>query len=369
MRLNQPGARRGACGSLSMIPLKTRLRRYSLDALCYSGAARLFSPLTRGVGVIFTLHHVRPEGGTPAFTPNRNLEVTTRFLDDTIECVRASGYEIVSLDEVVRRLRERDFAQRFASFTFDDGYSDVLAHALPVFRRQQAPFALYITTGNPDGTTVLWWRLLEDIIRGQEWIETELNGRETRIVADTLAAKYRAFETIYWPLRKLPHAQQHAVITRLADRYGVDRTGPCRAIAISWDEIAALADSGLVTLGVHTVNHYALSKLTPERVRDEASGARARVRERTGIDPVHFCYPYGDPGSAAGREFALIRELGFVSATTTRKGVLFPAHAQHLHALPRISLNGDYQQLHYVRTFLTGAPFALSNGLRRLDVR
>jgi peptidoglycan/xylan/chitin deacetylase (PgdA/CDA1 family) len=352
-----------------MTPLKTRLRRYSLDALRYSGVASLVSPLTRGVGVIFTLHHVRPEGGAPAFTPNRPLEVTTRFLERTIECVRAGGYEIVSLDEVVRRLRERDFARRFASFTFDDGYSDVLTHALPIFRRQQAPFALYITTGNPDGTTVLWWRLLEDIIRKQECIETELNGRPTRIVADTLAAKYRAFEAIYWPLRKLSDAQQHAAIARLADRYGVDSAGPCRASAISWDEIGTLAGSGLVTLGVHTVNHYALSKLTPERVQREAADARARVRERTGLDPVHFCYPYGDRCSAAGREFALIRELGFASATTTRKGVLFPEHAQHLHALPRVSLNGNYQRLHYVRTFLTGAPFALSNGLRRLDVQ
>jgi len=37
-------------------------------------------------------------------------------------------------------------------------------------------------------------------------------------------------------------------------------------------------------------------------------------------------------------------------------------------ALPRLSLSGDYQKLRYVEALLSGAPFALLNGMRRVKV-
>ena len=66
------------------------------------------------------------------------------------------------------------------------------------------------------------------------------------------------------------------------------------------------------------------------------------------------------------REVELAREAGFISAVTTRHGVLQPGHAAHLHALPRISINGNFQRVGYVRTLLSGLTTPLSNGGKRL---
>ena len=60
----------------------------------------------------------------------------------------------------------------------------------------------------------------------------------------------------------------------------------------------------------------------------------------------------------------MAQELGLATAVTTRKGLIQPQHEQALTALPRLSLNGDFQDLRYVRVMLTGAPFAFWNGLR-----
>ena len=62
----------------------------------------------------------------------------------------------------------------------------------------------------------------------------------------------------------------------------------------------------------------------------------------------HIAYPVGDPSSAAAREFALATEAGYALAVTTRPGMLFAEHAAHLTALPRVSLNGLWQDLGYL---------------------
>jgi hypothetical protein len=57
--------------------------------------------------------------------------------------------------------------------------------------------------------------------------------------------------------------------------------------------------------------------------------------------------------------------LGLETAVTTQKGLLYPEHAQELTALPRLSLNGDFQDIRYVKALLSGMPFALMNTLKR----
>jgi peptidoglycan/xylan/chitin deacetylase (PgdA/CDA1 family) len=90
----------------------------------------------------------------------------------------------------------------------------------------------------------------------------------------------------------------------------------------------------------------------------------ARVAKELGKPVRQFSYPYGDEGSAGEREYQNSRELGLETAVTTRKGLLRSAHANALTALPRLSLNGDYQDARYVKVLLSGLPFALRDGVK-----
>ena len=346
--------------------LRVDILKPGLKALYYSGAHRILAPFSRGIGLIFMLHRVSPRrpGG---FAPNRGLMVTPDYLDSVLIDVKRAGLDILSLDQAHRRIREGDCAARFACFTLDDGYRDNLEYAYPVFRRHDAPFTVYIPSSYPEAKGALWWVALEQMIAAGETIEFSAANGCAVLPICTDAEKNGAFEQIYRHLRNLDADAQRTGISELCARYGVDMAAICRKLIMSWDEVRQLAGDPLVTIGAHTVAHYALAKLPEARARDEMKRGADAIAEQLGQWPEHFSYPYGEPDSAGPREFRIAAELGFKTAVTTRKGVVFSEHADFLTALPRVSLNGDYQSSLYTRLYMSGAPFALWNRFRRVN--
>ncbi len=137
---------------------------------------------------------------------------------------------------------------------------------------------------------------------------------------------------------------------------------------MSWDEIRTINCDPLCTIGAHTMNHYAVARLEEDEALSEMARSKERIEAELGGEVTTFAYPYGDEGSAGPRDFRLAHEAGFEAAVTTRKGLVYPAHAEHMTALPRVSLNGFYQKIRYVDVLLTGTPFVLFNRLRKLNV-
>ena len=128
-----------------MSGLKQTIIRSGLEGLYFSGAHRALKRFVGGVGAILTLHHVRPSRPDP-FQPNRLLEITPAFFARVIRSLRRSRVDLVSLDEMHRRLTEADFSRRFVCITFDDGYRDTLEWAYPILKEAEVPFAVYVAT-------------------------------------------------------------------------------------------------------------------------------------------------------------------------------------------------------------------------------
>jgi peptidoglycan/xylan/chitin deacetylase (PgdA/CDA1 family) len=347
---------------------KTTIFKTGLDLLFYSGASQVLRGICGGIGAIFMLHHIRPANGHGGcFAPNYGLEVTPGFLDRTISHVRDRGYDLVSLAEAVERIANGGRRPRpFAAFTIDDGYRDNLVHAWPVFRKHDCPFTIFVAPAITDGACELWWRGLEDAIAGDTVFKATIGEENIRLETVTDAQKQAAFEHVYWPVRSMPEAEQRRWIRALCRQHGIDLDAQCRAQAMNWDELRRIAADPLCTIGAHTVHHYALAKLSPRDAVGEATASRDRIAAELGKYPRFFAYPYGDETSAGPRDFDLIREAGFEAAVTTRKGVIFSEHQHHLTALPRVTLNGDFQKLRYVDVLMSGSAFALWNGFKRV---
>ncbi|QDZ09995.1 polysaccharide deacetylase family protein [Devosia ginsengisoli] len=331
--------------------------RAMFEALWLSRLPGLIRTLSSSRGVIFTLHRVLPE--EPAdFSPNAILQVRPDFLDYVIERVRDLDLDIVSLDEALERLAAPQPGRRFIVLTFDDAYKDNLRHALPILRRHDAPFTLYVPTALVDGVGQLWWQAIEDIITRQDAIAMTSDGQTDYVDTSTTVRKNAAFNTLYWQMRKMPEPDRVALVRSFATAYGYDLDRQCRDLIMDWQELRLFAGDPLCTIGAHTVHHYELAKLPIEQARSEMAQSVDILLAQFGQRPAHFSYPLGGPLSADQREFDLARELGFRSAVTTRPGGLYARHAASPHALPRVSLNGYFQSRRYVDVFATGAIFS-----------
>jgi peptidoglycan/xylan/chitin deacetylase (PgdA/CDA1 family) len=340
--------------------------RAGLGALYFSGAHHLLRPIFSGVGAIFMLHHVRPRRGTH-FQPNRHLEVTPEFLRAMLAHLHARDIDVITMDEVHQRLIERNFSRRFACFTLDDGYRDNRDFALPVMREFDAPFTLYVTSDFAQGTGRLWWIALEMAIARAERIEAIIGGIACRLDTSTPSGKQAAFDRLHCWLRTLGEHDMQREVEALCRSCKVDQGAICPELCLSWDELKSFADDPLVTIGAHSVTHCNLALQSEAIAKEELSVSRARIEAALQRPAVHLAYPYGDKGAAGAREFALARAAGYKTAVTTRPGMVFPESAGHLTALPRVSLNGNYQDARILPVLTSGAATAMWNGFRRVD--
>jgi peptidoglycan/xylan/chitin deacetylase (PgdA/CDA1 family) len=348
--------------------LKKTIIRGGLETLYFSGLHRLMRPLVGGVGAILTMHHVRPPR-REAFQPNHLLEITPAFLEGLLRRLRRSRIDIISLDEMHQRLAARNFRRRFVCLTFDDGYRDVQRFAYPLLKQYETPFALYIPTSFPDRLGELWWLVLEEVIARNERIGLIVDGKDRFFDCGSVGEKRALYDEIYGWLRSMKTEDElRKVVRDLAARHRVDIAAICREQCMSWEEIGELAADPMVTIGAHTVTHPMLKKVPAEaNARAEMEMSRAVIEAALGVRPQHLSYPVGDPTSAGPREFRIAAELGFKTAVTTRPGVLLKAHSEHLMALPRLSVNGDFQRQRYVNVLMSGAATAMWNGFRRVD--
>jgi peptidoglycan/xylan/chitin deacetylase (PgdA/CDA1 family) len=352
-----------------MAGFKNFAYRGAFDALYFSGLSRLLRPFTSGVGLILTLHHVRP-ARHDRFQPNKFLEITPEFLETIVLRLQRDNVDLVSIGEAERRLTDMDFKRRFAVLTLDDGYRDTKDYAYPILKKHDVPFAVYVATSFPERQGKLWWTAMESIVAANDTIAITIDGTERRLSCRSPAEKYATyFKLRDWLAACKSEAAMLDLAHTMAARYGVDMEAICAALCMTWDDIADLARDPLVTIGAHTVNHVLLGRENETVVRAELENSRHVLEGKLGRPVRHFAYPFGDARAAGPREYAIAAESGFDTAVTTRPSVLTAEHRKQLTALPRITVSGEFQRERFLDVLFSGAATAIWSGLRRGQIR
>lgn len=86
---------------------------------------------------------------------------------------------------------------------------------------------------------------------------------------------------------------------------------------LDWEAIREMSDSGLITIGSHTMSHLWLPAMGTKSLREELSRSKSVLEERLGKPVTTLCYPIGAFDHRVSREAHL---AGYECAVATNPG-------------------------------------------------
>lgn len=333
--------------------------------LWHSKLYKAFKPWYSGTGSILMFHRVLPDHQRSALAGNRSIEVSTTYFTQILDYLEESGIDVISLDELKKRLSDPGADRPFTCLTFDDGYIDTHEIVYPLLKARNLPFCVYVLPDYLDHKQVLWWYMIEKIIHTRSFITFRLDHREIKCATSTTRARNAAFYSIRRWVKSLNESQRNQWIDDCLAKYNLDRNEYSYSLTMDWTHLQDLASDPLVTIGAHSMSHPALSHLGEAAAYDEIAQSRSALESVLERPVYHFAYPFGGSNEAGQREFRLAEKAGFITATTTRNAPVFQAHSERLTALPRLLIDGNLEHISQIHVLCSGAFPALQNRFRR----
>ncbi|MBK7149203.1 MAG: polysaccharide deacetylase family protein [Bacteroidetes bacterium] len=325
----------------------------------------LSAPLLSGLGHIFMLHRVLPESLRNFCTINKDLAITPDHLESCLDYLSEKGYRFISLDELHQILvNKKKVNEKFICLTLDDGYLDNLIYAYPLLKKRQIPFTVYVTNCFPNRTGVLWWYWLEKYMARESFIKVSKQEKCDVISWIDFDDAKEKFHLIRKEILSMTHMEYiHFCKTELKLNDS-DIEKDCSKNALSWTELLELSKDPLVTIGAHTMNHIALAAQNMSVLRYEIEHSKVELEEKLSKKVEHFAYPYGSFAEAGLREYEIVKEVGFKTATINYPGNIFYQSNSAMMNLPRMPLGNTTtkEKLDYI---LTGINHYSYNGFSK----
>lgn len=124
----------------------------------------------------------------------------------------------------------------------------------------------------------------------------------------------------------------------------------------TWDQINEMVDSGLVDIGNHLVSHDSAISIDDTELRRQINSAQSKIREKTGITPELFSFPYGE---YALEDINTVKQTGFIAAFGQHSGAI--GTKSDFLALPRYALNENFSNIDRFRLIANSIPLPVSD--------
>lgn len=230
------------------------------------------------------------------------------------------AYQIMDLERLVMLLKERKpFPPRSLALTFDDGYEDFYQQAFPLLKSLNLPATVFVATGFIDTGLVPWTDELRILFRKTSENRFEIKeGTGERYSWNDEAGKLQALRQVKERLKTLPEEERRSLYQAIKSQLKVEMAGETRIL--SREQIREISTAG-ISIGSHTVHHPILTRISPEKAREEIVQSKLELEEIIQKKVCGFCYPNGEEGDFNEEIQGLVRQAGYEYACSTLEGV------------------------------------------------
>jgi peptidoglycan/xylan/chitin deacetylase (PgdA/CDA1 family) len=191
-------------------------------------------------------------------------------------------FQILRLEEDWNSLKKTGIV-----ITFDDGYADNLINALPLLEKYQIPATIFITTLNSNSKKEFWWdRLVFDYSNCDE--SFYLPNQSGKISKSNSSYTYI---TDYVHEMQNEDKEEWFLEFEKINRISFFPREEYRSLTNL--ELKLLSEHPLITLGIHTHNHYSLGTLSFEEQKQEISFSIEKLKELTTKAIKYLALPHG----------------------------------------------------------------------------
>jgi peptidoglycan/xylan/chitin deacetylase (PgdA/CDA1 family) len=321
---------------------RTRMKEGLAAALRLTGVTAIGRARRRTSAVVLTYHGVLPSGRPHDPYLSRNCVDDEIFRAQMAFLTR--HYTCLPLSEIVDRLSSAaPLPPRAAAVTFDDGFRNNYQYAFPALKATGVPATIFVATGHIGRECLMLWTervawLLQ--VAPADLREVPVGASVVAVDLSTTAARRESSRRLLKHLKGTDAAIRDAAVAWLdaaARNGGAPAPDPDRYAFMTWDEARAMAESGLVEIGSHTVTHLLLATATPERRREELQASKQDVEHHLERPCRLFAYPNGTRADFDAGDQRLLRDLGYAGAVSQVPGV--NTAATDLYALRRYNVS------------------------------
>jgi peptidoglycan/xylan/chitin deacetylase (PgdA/CDA1 family) len=232
----------------------------------------------------------------------------------------ANYFRVMTLDELVKKAKNRNSVSSCVAITFDDGYKDNYEIAFPILKRYSLPATIFLSTGYIGNQRIPWFLKVRYIF--MKSVITEVSffpiWNDLRIPIKTVEQKYNASSQAINSLKFRSHKERNDLIDGLCFKLGVTEFEDLKGLMLDWNQIQKMDENG-ITFGAHTVNHPVLSHLPIDLAEYEIRKSKETIEKKLDKPVSTFAYPFGKKSDYDQRIFPLLKKMAFSCALTTEK--------------------------------------------------
>ncbi len=258
-----------------------------------------------------------------------------------------NNYKVIDLDTAIEQHKSGKFKPNQVVITFDDGYYNFFAKAVPILREFGVAATNYIVTDHMNKQRQILNLLIRDIIVQSSKKTVELSMPNTDEIREfTLPKDQNTLTKTSLAVLQEQLADYESKLdfaNQLAKQLGVNIEDLIRNRvwhSMNQLEIKRLSEEKF-SMQIHSDHHWEVIDHF-DSVQNEAEICKSELERVTGKRAVHFCYPSGIWFRKAWEQ---LQQAGVQSAVTTMQGPNFPKTP--ILALRRVLNGEDRNQLEF----------------------